>query len=54
MNASIPLPKGNVGVVVGRFQVNELHAGHTQILDWVSQNYGVMIVVAMDPMRGGL
>jgi bifunctional NMN adenylyltransferase/nudix hydrolase len=42
---NIPKPDGNVGVVVGRFQVNELHEGHRNLLDWVTENYNQMIVV---------
>lgn len=42
---NIPKPDGNVGVIVGRFQVNELHEGHRNLLDWVSSNYPQMIVV---------
>lgn len=34
----------NVGVIVGRFQVNELHPGHIELLDWVNENHDTMIV----------
>jgi bifunctional NMN adenylyltransferase/nudix hydrolase len=35
----------NVGVIVGRFQVHELHPGHLELLDWVNSNHDTMIVV---------
>lgn len=35
----------NVGVIVGRFQVHELHPGHRELLEWVNNNHDVMIVV---------
>lgn len=37
--------KYNVGVIVGRFQVHELHPGHRELLDWVNTNHDTMIVV---------
>jgi len=37
--------KYDVGVVVGRFQVHELHPGHRELLDWVNENHDTMIVM---------
>jgi len=36
--------KYNVGVVIGRFQVHELHPGHVELLNWVNDNHDTMIV----------
>jgi bifunctional NMN adenylyltransferase/nudix hydrolase len=33
------------GVVVGRFQVQKLHEGHRELLDWVNANHDTMIVM---------
>lgn len=38
-----------VGVVVGRFQVHELHPGHIKLLDWVNDNYPQMVVALGSP-----
>lgn len=35
----------NVGVVVGRFQVDSLHSGHEELLDRVCKAHSVLIVV---------
>lgn len=37
--------KFQVGVIVGRFQVNDLHPGHIELLDWVKSNHDTMIVL---------
>ncbi len=37
--------KADVGVVIGRFQVPSLHAGHEEILDWMWEHYPRVIVV---------
>lgn len=36
--------KADVGVVVGRFQVNRLHPGHVELLDWVHQQHKKVVV----------
>jgi len=34
-----------VGVVLGRFQLHELHAGHIALLDYVADNYKRMLIL---------
>jgi len=34
-----------VGVVLGRFQLHELHAGHIALLDYVASNYKRMLIL---------
>jgi len=35
----------DVGVVIGRFQVDRLHPGHIELLDWINQQHKKVIVV---------
>jgi bifunctional NMN adenylyltransferase/nudix hydrolase len=43
----------NVGVVVGRFQVHELHEAHKELIDSViAAHPKVMIVLGLSPLRG--
>ena len=45
--------KADVGVVVGRFQVDELHPGHKELLDWVfSQHSKVIVVLGLPAVFG--
>jgi len=37
--------KSDVGVIIGRFQVNQLHDGHIELLDWVNKEHQKVIVV---------
>lgn len=34
-----------IGVIIGRFQVDELHEGHLQLLEWVQQHSDQMMVL---------
>ena len=45
MQIKTDISKYDVGVVVGRFQVDMLHPGHIELLDWVKNNHPTMIVV---------
>ena len=46
------IPKADVGVVVGRFQVPFLHEGHRRLLDFVNARHGRMIVfLGLSPCR---
>ena len=38
-------PTADVGVVVGRFQVEQLHDGHVELLNWVVREHSKVIVV---------
>lgn len=40
-----PMKNYSTGVVVGRFQVHQLHPGHRQLLDWVNDTHSHMIVL---------
>lgn len=42
---NIHKPEYDVGVIVGRFQVHELHPGHRELLDYIHDNHDTMIVV---------
>ena len=43
----------DVGVIVGRFQVNELHPGHVELLDWVTQQHKkVIVALGISPAKG--
>lgn len=47
--------KYDVGVLVGRFQVPELHEGHTELLDHVCANHGkVIVVLGVTPLHNTL
>jgi bifunctional NMN adenylyltransferase/nudix hydrolase len=47
------MAKQNVGVVVGRFQVPELHDGHRQLLAYVSKQSDLLVVlVGVSPIDG--
>jgi bifunctional NMN adenylyltransferase/nudix hydrolase len=35
----------DVGVVIGRFQIDHPHDGHVEVLDWVNSNHAHMIIV---------
>lgn len=37
--------EADVGIIVGRFQVHELHPGHLELLNWVQDNYPTMMIV---------
>ena len=37
--------KSEVGVILGRFQINELHTGHVALLDYVESRYDRMIIL---------
>ena len=42
----------DVGVIVGRFQVNELHAAHRELIDTVIGNHKkVLIFLGLSPVR---
>lgn len=44
--------EADVGVVIGRFQVNKLHAGHIELLDWVfSQHKKVILFLGISPSK---
>lgn len=41
-----PIEKqADVGVIVGRFQVHDLHPGHTELLDYVFERHNKVIIV---------
>lgn len=43
----------DVGVIVGRFQVHELHEAHTSLIDTVKSNHDkVLIFIGLSPLRG--
>ena len=45
----------DVGVIVGRFQVNELHAGHTELIDYVCGRHPkVIIFLGLAPILGSI
>jgi bifunctional NMN adenylyltransferase/nudix hydrolase len=45
-------PDGNLAVIVGRFQVHELHEGHRELFNWAYENYaGVMVVLGCPAVR---
>lgn len=49
----IQAEKYDVGVVVGRFQVHELHDGHRDLLDQVTKEHdAVVIVLGLAPVKG--
>lgn len=49
----IKAEKYDVGVVVGRFQVHELHEGHRDLLDQVAEEHDVMVIVlGLAPVLG--
>lgn len=49
----IQADKYDVGVVVGRFQVHELHDGHRDLLDQVTKDHdAVVIVLGLAPVKG--
>lgn len=49
----IQAEKYDVGVVVGRFQVHELHSGHRDLLDQVTKDHdAVVIVLGLAPVLG--
>jgi bifunctional NMN adenylyltransferase/nudix hydrolase len=37
-------PKGDIGVIVGRFQVHELQAGHRELIDTVMEKHSRVII----------
>ena len=44
--------KADVGIIVGRFHVHELHEGHKQIIDSVVSNHDkVIIFLGLSPLR---
>lgn len=44
------MAKPSYGVIVGRFQVNALHDGHTDLFDQVSSRHNrVIVFVGRDP-----
>lgn len=46
--------KADVGVVVGRFQVDKLHAGHIELLLWVcGEHRKVIVVLGVPAVSGG-
>ncbi len=46
--------KADVGVIIGRFQVDKLHAGHYELLLWVCNEHRKVIVVLGVPDVPGL
>ena len=45
-------PKEDVGIIVGRFHIHELHEGHTQIIESVIENHDkVIIFLGLSPLR---
>lgn len=34
-----------IGVIIGRFQVDEIHSGHTALLDYVAKNHENMLIL---------
>lgn len=46
-------PTHDVGVIVGRFQVEELHAGHVELLSWVRDNHAKVIIALGVPAVHG-
>lgn len=46
-------PSTDVGVIVGRFQVHELHEAHKALIDTVMKNHdSVLLFVGLTPLRG--
>jgi nicotinamide mononucleotide adenylyltransferase len=46
------LPKGDVGIIVGRFQVDELHEAHTTLIRKVVDNYPKNIIfLGLSPLK---
>jgi bifunctional NMN adenylyltransferase/nudix hydrolase len=43
----------DVGVIIGRFQVEELHAGHRELLNWVAREHSKVIVILGTPALHG-
>jgi bifunctional NMN adenylyltransferase/nudix hydrolase len=51
----LSLPNADVGVVVGRFQIHELHEAHLELLEAVRQRYDRMIVLlGVSQVKGSL
>lgn len=49
------VPKGDIGVIVGRFQVHELHAAHRELIESVrSRHRRVIIILGLSPLRNTL
>lgn len=47
------IPKGDVGVLVGRFQVPELHEGHKALIQWIADRHGkIIILLGCSPVLG--
>ena len=46
-------PAADVGVVIGRFQVEDLHAGHIELLDWVVREHSKVVVMLGVPAIHG-
>ena len=48
----LPGKKSQIGVIVGRFQVNELHKGHKALIDYVrSRHPKVIIFLGLSPIK---
>ena len=46
-------PSTDVGVIIGRFQVHELHEAHRKLIDMVTEAHDtVLIFVGLSPLRG--
>ena len=46
---------GDVGVLIGRFQVNRLHSGHREIIDYVkSKHKKYVIVLGISPLPSSI
>jgi bifunctional NMN adenylyltransferase/nudix hydrolase len=46
--------KADVGVVIGRFQVDQLHPGHRELLDWVCSHHQKVVVILGIPAAPGM
>ena len=47
------LPQYDIGVLVGRFQVHELHAAHRELIDFVVEQHDkVVILLGIAPIPG--
>jgi bifunctional NMN adenylyltransferase/nudix hydrolase len=43
---------GKTGVIIGRFQVDELHDGHTVLIDYVNKNNDELIIfIGLSPLK---
>ena len=51
----VDLAQYDVGIIVGRFQVDKLHEGHRELIDWVCQHHSkVIIFLGASPIYGSI